>query len=623
MLNGLERNHREGESRERGSALLISLMIMVILTLLGIAYILLAETETQIAVNERNASQALYTAESGARVVIEWINIPVGGFSAPTSAEVDRTLRLLDLDDDGVWETAADGTAGKERYKQTDNLIFQKPYRGTLVDSFLGNEAGPDIRITSGAAFLDTLNDRLLGTGAGTLADPNPAAEYGRIVQIDVYAPPILVVGGTRTRHGVATIKVTAQKVRNIGGTDRVLAERTIKVVLNEINYPAAGGPLQSCTTTDWSGDFFIHWGTATVEGAGSFNITGGGGAFDGKFPSGMPYDTGSPTQYFATLADFNTWYAAANGAPVDDPWYKVLVGDGITNISAACAPGTGSQPCPNAVTPWNGSTDHVNLFQNQGVLAGCPEFDYSLFKTVAQRGGSGIYYYGSYDTGTSTWKEGGLGTPLTFKAATNNKEGFFFFDTADGNPPEHDGVTNECTNCTNALSYTAADQWGTGPDAFIYLNAVSFSTGGGGNLGYTRTLNAPGEPYFDANGDNVYDAGEAHVELCYPGDACYPAGPPNQEAFDPPIIGTGGTRDAKGPDISVDGVIVHGILYQTGKLGGTGNGRFYGAVVAHKIDSGSTIDMWYNESVSLNAWPPPTSPAPKVYISAWEIDRL
>ncbi|MEE9217841.1 MAG: hypothetical protein V3U98_02110, partial [Acidobacteriota bacterium] len=136
-------------------------------------------------------------------------------------------------------------------------------------------------------------------------------------------------------------------------------------------------------------------------------------------------------------------------------------------------------------------------------------------------------------------------------------------------------------------------------------------------------TLNAPGEPYFDANGDNVYDAGEAHVELCYPGDACYPPGPPNQEAFDPPIIGTGGTRDAKGPDISVDGVIVHGILYQTGKLGGTGNGRFYGAVVAHKIDSGSTIDMWYNESVSLNAWPPPTSPAPKVYISAWEIDRL
>jgi hypothetical protein len=602
-----------GVAHERGSAMLISLMVMVILTLLGIAYLLMAETENMIAVNERNAGQVLYMAENGARAAVEWFNNPVGGFSLPASGDVDRTLRRLDLDNNGTWETVADGTAGKERYRQTTNLLFQKPYRSALEDTFLGSEDYPDIRITAGT-FLTNLNSRILGTGAGTPADPDPEATYGRISQIDFYAPPIIVVSGARVRHGVATIKVTAQKVKTIGGVDRVLAERTIKVVLNEINYPSAAGPLQSCSTTNWQGDFLIHWGTATVETAGDFNITGGGGAFNGKFPTGMAYGALSPTQYFADTTAFDNWLTANAGDPIEDPWYKILVGGFIDNIDSACGgSGTDPQPCPAAAYDgtWSATASHDNLFQDQGTAAACPDFDYAIFKNVAQRGGAGIYYY-AYDSGAN-FKEGGMGAQTTFAAATDNKPGFFFFDTANGAPPDRSG--SPCgTNCTPAISLSSSSNWGTGPDVFIYLNAASFGTTGGGSMGYQRTLAAPGEPYFDTNGDGDYDAGEPHVNITYD----------TANAYASFVIGTGGTRDAKGPDIpNVNDVILHGIFYMSGTFSPGGNGLYYGAVIAENVDTNATPDIFFNERILLDSWPPADSPVPKVYVSVWEVDNL
>ncbi len=611
-------------ARERGSALLISLMVMVIMTLLGMAYMLMAETEGQIAINERNASQALYVAESATRAVVDWFDNPVSGFSLPAAADVDLTLRMLDLDDDGVWETAADGSAGQERYKQTSTEIFQKPYRGSIQDAFLGTETNPDVRITPGA-FLDTLNTRLLGTGAGTLADPEPLGAFGEITQIDLYAPPIYEIGGARMRYGVVTIKVTAQKIRNIAGTDRVLAQRSVKAVVNEINYPSADGPLQSCTGTGWNGDFRVRWGTTATANDATFFINSDAG-MNNRLLTGMPYATGSPVQYFSTAGDFNTWYAAANGVAVDDPWHKLMIGGAVPDFAdpavTICSAPTAAQPCPDPVPPagsWNGTTDHTNVFQGQGVQAGCPDFDYSLFKTVAQRGGEGIYYYSWNGT---NFQEGGTGTPVSHKVASDNKSGFFFFDTATGTPPEYD-VGNECTNCTPTISYAAASSWGTGPDTFMYLNATIFETTGGGTIGHSRTINAPGEPWYDANGDGVYDGGEPHVELCYPGMGCYPPGPPNVEAFDPPIIDTGGTRDTQGPDITLDNTVLHGIMYLTGKFAPQGNANYYGALVAHKVDVGATVNMWYNERIGIEAWPPPDSPVPKVYVSSWETDNF
>src|SRR5580765_6494333 len=79
---------------EQGSALLIAVLVMVILTLLGISYLMLAQTESQIAENELNAQQTLFVADAGARVVMNWFNDPTGtGYKVPTAAQTNRSIR--------------------------------------------------------------------------------------------------------------------------------------------------------------------------------------------------------------------------------------------------------------------------------------------------------------------------------------------------------------------------------------------------------------------------------------------------------------------------------------------------------------------------------------------------
>src|SRR2546428_11308597 len=94
---------KEGElSRdggEQGSALIIATLVTVILALLGLSYLMMAQTESTIAENERNAATAMYVAEAGTRLVVNWFNDPTAtGYLVPTTGNVDRTLRVFDHD---------------------------------------------------------------------------------------------------------------------------------------------------------------------------------------------------------------------------------------------------------------------------------------------------------------------------------------------------------------------------------------------------------------------------------------------------------------------------------------------------------------------------------------------
>src|SRR5512144_2337362 len=57
---------------EKGSALLVSLMVMVALSLLGLGFVAVSETESAISVNQRNYTQTQAVAELGARMAVEW-----------------------------------------------------------------------------------------------------------------------------------------------------------------------------------------------------------------------------------------------------------------------------------------------------------------------------------------------------------------------------------------------------------------------------------------------------------------------------------------------------------------------------------------------------------------------
>src|SRR5687767_13641224 len=67
--------HPSGEG-ERGSALLVSLMIMVGLTLLGLGFVAVSQTESAISITERNYTQTLQVAEAGALRVVDWFQNP-------------------------------------------------------------------------------------------------------------------------------------------------------------------------------------------------------------------------------------------------------------------------------------------------------------------------------------------------------------------------------------------------------------------------------------------------------------------------------------------------------------------------------------------------------------------
>src|SRR5436190_16938833 len=65
--------------RDRGSALLVSLMVIVGLSLLGLGFVAISETETAIAKNQQTVLQTQAVAEAGAKLVVEWFQDPVWG----------------------------------------------------------------------------------------------------------------------------------------------------------------------------------------------------------------------------------------------------------------------------------------------------------------------------------------------------------------------------------------------------------------------------------------------------------------------------------------------------------------------------------------------------------------
>src|SRR5262245_38681502 len=77
-----DRRHRRKTRRDaRGSALLVSLMVMVGLSLLGLGFVAISETESAIAKNQSQALQTMTIAEAGAKMAVEWFQDPLWGIN--------------------------------------------------------------------------------------------------------------------------------------------------------------------------------------------------------------------------------------------------------------------------------------------------------------------------------------------------------------------------------------------------------------------------------------------------------------------------------------------------------------------------------------------------------------
>ncbi|HEU4400968.1 MAG TPA: hypothetical protein VFT43_02570, partial [Candidatus Polarisedimenticolia bacterium] len=295
MNDRLSTDTRRGAQEERGSALIIAVLISVIMSLLGISYLMMAQTESTIAENERNSALSLYVAEAGARLVVNWFNDPSAssGYLVPTAAQVDRTKRVIDQDNDPntARVVATSGYSAAPYYKDgaiTTSPIFERPYRNSLVDPFLGIETGtdgdpnnasrgPDLIVNSD--HLATINDALF------LNFPTNDLR-ARISRIEVYSPPLVTVGTNLTRMGIATIKVTAGVFMYPGtANEKQIATRVVKAVVNEIPVPGPVGPLQSCNTLAYNGNFEVHWGMGSSSAGATIPVV----SMDTREATGVP----------------------------------------------------------------------------------------------------------------------------------------------------------------------------------------------------------------------------------------------------------------------------------------------------------------------------------------------
>lgn len=607
-------NSRRGEE---GSALILAALVTVILSLLGLSYLMMAQTENTIAENERNSAAALYVAEAGTRLVIGWFNDPTAtGYLVPTLADLDRTKRILDHDSNGATARVqgASGDAAKPLYKdgtQTLSLIFDRPYRSALADTFLGIETGtdpnvafaamgPDLIVNAG--FLTTINDTLFPNF------PSPSLR-ARITRIEVYQPPILSIGGNDTRMGVASIKVTAGVFQYPGtASERQIATRIVKAVVNEIPVPGPVGPLQSCAGLAYTGDFKIHWGAGTSVGNADIPSN-----LDTKMLSGLPYALNDPFTYINGADTLASWATAHANQSIEDPWFKYIAGGTLDE-----APNSNPQPWT-----WSNATalasEHSNLFQN--TVVNCPTFDYALWKQIAQSGLKNNYYY-KWVSGTN-YSLDGTGTSTDIRTVTNGRTGIFFFDTQDSLAPNVAG-----TNLTPAMNLSGGT-WGVA--GFIYFNTANFSTTGLG--GVNATFVPPGEP-SDASG---------FVNFDYPGsfaDSYVIKTTANFETFQDPVTGTWYCTDAAtctsasrtpavGPVQDASGLpftgaaALSGVLYNSGTFETQGNARYFGSVVAQRgvIDGGGTPEFWFDERLVKGEWPPKGMAIPRVVVSAWQTD--
>ena len=269
--------------RQRGSALLASLMVIVGLSLLGLAFVAISETESAISINERNHTQTVALAESGARLVVQWFQNPL---RMVETAQNPNGVGLMPANSN-VFKHQRDTGSYQGFYKSDlTTLLCDLPFGPLAKDEFFGVEANADVTIDrstpEGRTFLDNLNTKFLGPESAV--DARPA---GEITDIRIYAPPMVggvptpatapitgtfYIGGTR--YGVATIMVRAQKFdqpSTVAGR-RSISLAECRIVVSQFPLPTPGGPLQSATALATNGNFNVHWGLVSAQQALNLN---------------------------------------------------------------------------------------------------------------------------------------------------------------------------------------------------------------------------------------------------------------------------------------------------------------------------------------------------------------
>ena len=576
----------EADIAERGSALLATLMIITGLTLLGLGFVAITQTESAISMNQKNYTQALQVAEAAAMFCVEWFQNPIWARDenlAPRNAQADAMK---------VIRYQSGNPVGKYKENVATMILFDKPFRSTVnAHRFYGTENNPDIWInqTTSAAAGNVVGPRDFLTHFNiALFNNNPALnrmdnnEGGIITDIRIYAPPVenanlsadpgwnggggqptnglgtvaqgFLEGGTR--FGVATVRVTATKFNppceNFpcnAPNFRVVATRTVKVTITEWPFPGPQGPVQTNANLNTSGNIQIHWGRTTASGnmtmAKTFASIPWANAYEhAHYEHG--YDTNAATNNWPTGQTTQQWPRAATalaqdtnnflyelmGRSIPDPWWEMrarglINGSGSTTKAIPFPYAWGTDPTINR-SNWFQLQNQTNYDQQQNILF--PRIDYNFWKQVAQSADSepNIYYL--------QWVAGEDFRDRT--GAIRDARAWLDITTA---PPAGTGpksvpgffffdTQNQMNPQNNAggiltpqIDFNGGSMQTKG---FVYMNTTSFGTKGLG--GVLEWVQMPGEPYRDigylmVEEDNTLPNYKGYAKANAAGPACNP----------------------------------------------------------------------------------------------------
>jgi hypothetical protein len=481
-------------SRNRGSALLVTLVVVAGLSMLGLAFVSASETESAISANQRAGIETQAIAEAGARAVMEW-------FQDPNWA---RGLGIMPNNDPAPPNMKRIRTVGAYTgvYKPlATQVLFDKPYRPAPDHRFFGDETTADITINDDidATTMRTFNTFLFGANSRIA---------GRITEIRLYAPPI--VGGTLVggfwnngeRFGTATIRVTAEKwTKETGG--RMLSRKVVRLVVGEFPMPVPAGPIQTASTAQFGGSFDVHWGQEVALGNINPSVSSTRLPWLNAFER-PHFERGYDDETFPVAAPNSTnYFTELIGKTFEDPWAGARA-RGSNTQCGLCSSYTNTavegQPVHAAF-----QQQDTTVFPTKRAVT-FPTIRYEMWKRIAVqgRGTKGIFYF-EYDPGTTLFKRNGQGEAREASYWVNTRNGarlgagFYFFDTKSGSDPQNPDGTTNTSLLTPAVDWNSSDFNGDFlMSGFIYFNMVQYGSQGAGNTPPRLPYNMPGEVYRD-----------------------------------------------------------------------------------------------------------------------------
>lgn len=331
----------------KGSALLITLLIMVILTLSGISFLFMSDTENKISNNYYLAMRALRAAQSGVYLVNSWFNYSGNNSLTlmPTVAQI-QFLPRIGTDNGANTEPTFYKWAcqGPDNPNCTNFSLFGKPYVGrnhtsTVYHRFFGTEENPDIIIdysnSNSAAFMDQVNALLIGSSTASI----------RITEIRLYSPPVSPnpidpTDPSNIPYGICTVRITAEAGRRDknGNWVETFSTRRVKAIITDMSYALTGVALDVDGFIDINGACQVHWGimktTKRIDDNNDNHISRGSPYYVN--PRGVIYPCGSlygnPLDTSGSGSDM-----PLQGQTLVDPWLLVRSKAGLRYGNQNC----------------------------------------------------------------------------------------------------------------------------------------------------------------------------------------------------------------------------------------------------------------------------------------------